>query len=254
MERSACALLGIITYGVHMSTYQEAHTAGGDGAFGHDTGLARIMICANRRPKNLFVYNEHVELPGRREYLPQHAPFSGSDFDQEHLTPLYLNDAPIIGLLPSQKGGSPSSGIVHVPGLRNARTGFHPALDTPAKRTAAMREMCERWRNTRCFLDIIGSGKWRGDMYSVYRDPFDVYDYPAAGSDDEDNLNYVFGIERSACVLYGIVTYGVHMSTYPEVHTAGGQRSLRLWIPTRASPKSMWPGYLDNTVAGNSRW
>ncbi|KAF7358967.1 Thiamine pyrophosphokinase [Mycena sanguinolenta] len=218
------------------------------------------------KPSGTLSYLDVVNVCGNmRVGRPSPIP---SDFDHEHLTPLYLNDAPnspIIGLLRPQmvelidlenqqtleKGGQPIwSGIVHVPGLRNARTGFHSSLDTPAKRTAVMKEMCERWRDTGRFPDIIGPGKWRAEMYPVYRDPFGVHDYSAAGSDDEDNLNYAFEMERSACALFGIITYGVHMSTYQEVHTAGGERSLRLWIPTRASTKSMWPGYLDNTVAG----
>ncbi|KAJ7811305.1 hypothetical protein B0H14DRAFT_2606647 [Mycena olivaceomarginata] len=55
---------------------------------------------------------------------------------------------------------------------------------------------------------------------------------------------------QSVCMLFGIITYRVHMSTYQEVKHEMGAKSPRLWIPTRASTKSMWPGYLDNTVAG----
>ncbi|KAF8199336.1 NUDIX hydrolase domain-like protein [Mycena galopus ATCC 62051] len=191
-----------------------------------------------------------------------------SEFDQEQLVPLYLNDAPnspIIGLLRPQivelidadnqrnlaNGGQPMwGGIINIPGLR-ARIGFHPSLDTHVKRTAAMRELCERWRDTGLFSDIIGPKKWRAEMYPVYRDPFGVHDYPRPGESENDmDLNFAFEMERSACALFGVITYGVHMSTYQEVPVGGAGKSLRLWIPTRASTKSMWPGYLDNTVAG----
>ncbi|KAJ7235151.1 NUDIX hydrolase domain-like protein [Mycena haematopus] len=217
-------------------------------------------------PSSTLTYLDVVNVCGNmRVGRPSPIP---SDFDYEHLTPLYLNDAPnspIIGLLRPQivelidaenertlaSGGQPIwSGIISIPGLRSARIGFHASLDTHAKRTAAMKEMCERWRDTGRFLDIIGPSKWRAEMYPVYRDPFGVHDYPRADSDEKNaNLNFAFEMERSACALFGIITYGVHMSTYQEVWT-GQQRSLRLWIPTRASTKSMWPGYLDNTVAG----
>ncbi|KAF7342958.1 Thiamine pyrophosphokinase [Mycena venus] len=194
-----------------------------------------------------------------------------SEFDSEHLAPLYLNDAPhapVIGLLRPQivelldaenqrsraKGGPPIwGGITSIPGLTQSRIGFHASVDTHAKRTAVMRELCERWRDSGVFSDIIGPKKWRDEMYPVYRDPFGVHDHPSTSAEAEDegnNLNFAFEMERSACALFGIVTYGVHMSTYQEVESEMGEKSLKLWIPTRASTKSMWPGYLDNTVAG----
>ncbi|KAJ7666559.1 hypothetical protein B0H14DRAFT_2424942, partial [Mycena olivaceomarginata] len=63
--------------------------------------------------------------------------------------------------------------------------------------------------------------------------------------------NFAFEMERSACMLFGIITYGVHMSTYQEVERKIGAKSLRLWIPTRlVQNQCVWPGYLNNTVAG----
>ncbi|KAJ7611441.1 nudix hydrolase 20 [Mycena polygramma] len=194
-------------------------------------------------------------------------PIPNLELDSEDLAPLYLSAAPTspaIGLLRPQiialldaenqrsvaKGGPETwTGITDIPGLRARRIGFHASLNTPAKRTAVMRELCERWRDTGHFPDIIGPKKWRAEMYPVYRDPFGVHDYPVEGA-DSDALNYAFEMERAACALFGIITYGVHMNTYQEGVDASGERTLRLWIPTRARTKSMWPGYLDNTVAG----
>ncbi|KAK6966858.1 hypothetical protein R3P38DRAFT_2389673, partial [Favolaschia claudopus] len=122
-------------------------------------------------------------------------------------------------------------------------------LDTPAKPTAALKELCERWRDSGLFSDMIGPKKWRAEMYAVYKDPFGVHDYPSAGQDG-DNLNFAFEMERSACALFGVVTYRVHLSTYQEEVSSTGKKSMKLWIPTRASTKSKWPGCLDNTVAG----
>ncbi|KAJ6545425.1 NUDIX hydrolase domain-like protein [Mycena capillaripes] len=199
-----------------------------------------------------------------------------SAFDSEELAPLYLHNSPtspVIGLLRPQIvallaeenkralaehkqpvwSGVPSDS--DIPGLlrRDARIGFHASFDTHAKRTAAMAEMCARWRDEGIFPDVIGPKKWRGEMYAVYRDPFGVHDYPSSTTNGSvangEELNFAFEMERAACALFGVVTYGVHMSTYQEVNI-GGQKSLRLWIPTRAANKSMWPGYLDNTVAG----
>ena len=73
-------------------------------------------------------------------------------------------------------------------------------------------------------------------MYSVYADPFGVHDHPAIAG-HEVGLNYVFEMERSACALFGLVTYGVHMSIYEEIVQDDGQSSLRVWVPTRALTK-----------------
>jgi hypothetical protein len=61
-------------------------------------------------------------------------------------------------------------------------------------------------------------------MYPVYRNPFGARDYPSASADGS-KLNYVLELERSACALFGIVTYGVHMSAFQEKEV-GGDRHL----------------------------
>ncbi|KAF5348027.1 hypothetical protein D9758_010035 [Tetrapyrgos nigripes] len=118
-------------------------------------------------------------------------------------------------------------------------------LDTPQKRTAAMKELCERWRDEEVFPHVCGKKKWRNEMYPVYKDPFGAHDYP--NDFDRDNLNYAFELERSACALFGVVTYGVHMTIYQEDIASKG---LKIWVPTRARTKPTFPGMLDNTVAG----
>lgn len=71
---------------------------------------------------------------------------------------------------------------------------------------------------------------WRNELYSVYS--------PAG--------KLLFNVERAASTLFGIVTYGVHMTAF--VDTPG--KPLRLWIPRRARNKQTYGGMLDNTVAG----
>ncbi|KAH7921455.1 hypothetical protein BV22DRAFT_729347 [Leucogyrophana mollusca] len=44
---------------------------------------------------------------------------------------------------------------------RAKRVSFHASIDTPAERTAVLKELCERWRDTGLFADIIGPKKWR---------------------------------------------------------------------------------------------
>ena len=114
---------------------------------------------------------------------------------------------------------------------------FRGWLDTPSKRTAIMKELCERWRDTELFPDVCGPKKWRAEMYPVYADPFGIHDHPSHAGSDEKQLNYVFEMERSACALFGVVTYGVHMSMYEEIAQENGQKQLRIWVPTRALTK-----------------
>ena len=68
--------------------------------------------------------------------------------------------------------------------------------------------------------------KWRNELYTVY------------GPDQ------VITIERSGSPLFGIVTFGVHMTAY--VNAPGG---MKIWVPKRAEGKT-YSGMLDNTVAG----
>lgn len=70
--------------------------------------------------------------------------------------------------------------------------------------------------------------KWRGELYAVY------------GPGGE----HVFSIERSASPLFGVVTYGVHLTCYTR------SPDLKIWVPGRAKTKQTYPGMLDNTVAG----
>ena len=52
-------------------------------------------------------------------------------------------------------------------------------------------------------------------------------------------------MERAASALFGIVTYGVHMTAYVRV-----QGLIKIWVPRRARKKQTYGGMLDNTVAG----
>ncbi|KAG2020408.1 nudix hydrolase 20, variant 3 [Coprinopsis cinerea AmutBmut pab1-1] len=126
---------------------------------------------------------------------------------------------------------------------------FQSWLDDHEKRTAAMKEICERWRDTGLFSEVCGPTKWRNEMYPIYADPFGAHDHPTAPLPDRP-LNYVFEMERSACALFGVITYGVHMTIYEHNVDDDGQTNLKIWVPTRALTKPTWPGFLDNTVAG----
>ena len=70
---------------------------------------------------------------------------------------------------------------------------------------------------------------WRNESYPVY------------GPGGE----FLLEMERCASPLFGIVTYGAHMTGYVE--DAAG---IKIWVPRRAKNKQTYPSMLDNTVAG----
>ncbi|KAF8321469.1 NUDIX hydrolase domain-like protein [Cantharellus anzutake] len=124
-----------------------------------------------------------------------------------------------------------SSECLHVPG-REVR--FVRNLDSPRKRSDALDVLCREWRNSGLFSDVIGGSLWRDELYPIYYDPF-----KRTGS---DNTDIAFLLERACCTIFGLVTYGCHMTMYLE----GEQK---IWVPIRAKTKT-WPGCPDNTVAG----
>ena len=63
--------------------------------------------------------------------------------------------------------------------------------------------------------------------------------YPVTGLSSE------ISVERGGSALFGINSYGVHMTAY--VRTEEG---IKIWVPRRQQHKSTYGGMLDNTVAG----
>ena len=121
--------------------------------------------------------------------------------------------------------------------IRTLYVTFKPWADTPAKRTAVMKDLCERWRDEELFPDVCGPKKWRGEMYPVYSRPFGIHDHPSHGGADSavSGMNFAFEMERSACALFGVVTYGVHMTIFQEDGDLDG--TVSVWVPKRSSMK-----------------
>ncbi|KAJ7495346.1 nudix hydrolase 20 [Mycena latifolia] len=207
---------------------------------------------------NGLSYLDIMNLCGNMRLDSTHSRKPSSEFPVENLVPFHLSDAPnspVLGMLRPQIVELLRAEYAHGQhiwaGLSPAgpctKISFAPAVDTHAKRTAAMREMCARWRDAGYFSEIIGPAKWRTELFPVYKDPFGARDHPSASDANPERLNFAFEIERTACTLFGLVTYAVHMNMYQGRR---GKEGLRVWTPMRARTKSTWPGYLDNTVGG----
>lgn len=104
-----------------------------------------------------------------------------------------------------------------------------------AATTAAMRA-------TGHFVILKG---WRNELYPVYGPKREL----------------LFSIERAASALFGVVTYGCHMTAYTLSPAASldenssqanteQERELKIWVPRRSRTKQTYGGMLDNTVAG----
>lgn len=70
---------------------------------------------------------------------------------------------------------------------------------------------------------------WRNERFPIY------------GPQKE----FLLSMERSATPLFGVVTYGVHMTGYVVT-----DQGMKIWTPRRALNKQTYPGMMDNTVAG----
>ncbi|KAI9721924.1 MAG: hypothetical protein M1812_001880 [Candelaria pacifica] len=99
-------------------------------------------------------------------------------------------------------------------------------VNAPEMRSKAIAATAMRLKETDSFKVLRG---WRDELYPVYGPKGEL----------------LFNIERSASPLFGVITYGVHMTAY--VRTDAG---LKIWVPRRAKKKQTYGGMLDNTVAG----
>ncbi|EPS32608.1 hypothetical protein POX_d05232 [Penicillium oxalicum] len=96
----------------------------------------------------------------------------------------------------------------------------------PAQRSELVAQSIAEAVKLGCFEVLKG---WRNEKYPLY------------GPGGE----FLLEMERCATPLFGIVSYGAHMTGYVEDSTG-----LKFWVPRRAKTKQTYPSMLDNTVAG----
>ncbi|KAK9368048.1 NUDIX hydrolase domain-like protein [Lipomyces kononenkoae] len=106
--------------------------------------------------------------------------------------------------------------------------GIAPEYDTVEKRSKMMNDLVINLRDDKKFKILEG---WRSELYSIF--------YPSS--------TLYFTLERSACPIFGVVQYGVHLTAFVP---ASDTQKLKIWIPRRSRTKSTYPGMLDNTVGG----
>jgi Domain of unknown function (DUF4743) len=108
---------------------------------------------------------------------------------------------------------------------RSRMVGFVSSLATATLRSTAMEIMLQKWYGSgEPFGDLIAGKMWRNELYPIYYQPF---------TPSMDNL--AFSMERAATPLFGVVTYGVHLTVYTS--------DYRIWIPRRAKTKQTLVSY-----------
>ncbi|KAI9827172.1 MAG: hypothetical protein M1832_005308 [Thelocarpon impressellum] len=100
--------------------------------------------------------------------------------------------------------------------------------DTETERSANVAAVVRLWWEEGWFEVLDG---WRDELYPVY--------HPRT-------RELLFSVERAASALFGVVTYGVHMTVFTSTPTG----EMMIWVPRRAKTKQTYPGLLDNSVAG----
>ncbi|QRW26027.1 hypothetical protein RhiXN_11104 [Rhizoctonia solani] len=139
-----------------------------------------------------------------------------------------------VQIIDSSGGMSRASDSTRPPSVAQVKAiAFDDRLSTAEERSEAIERASMEWREQGLFAGVIGGRQWRNERYTVYVHPF-----RNAGLGGE----VAFELERSACQLFGFVTYGVHMTMYTS--------DYRIWVPRRSRTKQTWPGFLDNSVAG----
>ncbi|EQL32713.1 hypothetical protein BDFG_05105 [Blastomyces dermatitidis ATCC 26199] len=103
-----------------------------------------------------------------------------------------------------------------------------PIGATADERTKLINDTLQTARDT---FDVIKGKAWRNE------------NYPIRIPGKEEVLG---SMERAAACLFGIQTWGIHMTAY----VVNDKGEYLLWVPKRSETKSTFPGMLDNSVAG----
>ena len=136
----------------------------------------------------------------------------------------HLNGSPVVGYIPHWVVKEMPWGEGWVVDHTQQLVSPHTNYGSVELQNSLIKETLERARDRENFKVLRA---WRNELNTVL------------GTSGEVSM------ERAGSALFGINTYGAHMTAYVR---DGDQ--IRIWVPRRASSKSTYGGMLDNTVAG----
>ncbi|CAO1617436.1 unnamed protein product [Sympodiomycopsis kandeliae] len=181
--------------------------------------------------------------------------FASPTTEEFHAFHLYLDPpTPQIGFIPEhvfrqiQSEQAQGGDDTFVISTTDKRIGLSPELNTFEKRSKNLNQVVSRWRDLGLFKEALDG--WRNEKYAIYASNAKSFQYNTWSIENRSNRQRnpaAFELERSACALFGLVTFGVHLTAYTIDEQS---KNLSLWTPRRASNKATWPDYLDNSVAG----
>lgn len=219
--------------------------------------LSHVVAAADNFPAHDGLYPAfHPETNER--YVPFHLTYS--DFSSG-LTPVGLLRPEVVEQLVQDREASPEGEVFQIQfsGRSEARAGFNggdededmvsdlkaecvwfaqPVVDGGKDAmSSVMRATAERWREAGRFPGPLagehtssrkvtvwadGSG-WRDERYMIYCDPRSsaLRNYDAS----KPYSNAAFELERAACAIFGLATFGVHMTGEPAVCRGNSQPS-----------------------------
>jgi len=178
----------------------------------------------------------YLDLINQCDNFPPRSNGNVSEYDNEKIIPLFLTSDPasncvgllrpvIVELLQNENKRSAELGSPTVNWIcEESRVSFADHIRTPSERSAVLAELCARLRDSETFPDQCGRKKWRDELYAIYTSPI--------GPRSKENL--AFEMERSACALFGVVTYGVHMTMYEDLTQ---DRHVHIWVSKRSKTK-----------------
>ncbi|WVQ80451.1 hypothetical protein IAT38_002556 [Cryptococcus sp. DSM 104549] len=112
--------------------------------------------------------------------------------------------------------------------------------------SAVMAEVAKKWREDGTFPGPLAG--WRNELYTIYAAPQSSSLKTNSAGEERPLSNIAFHLERAACAIFGLTTFGVHLTAYE-----GEGKDMKIWVPRRSKTKPTWPGRLDNykqSVAG----
>ncbi|KAF9910243.1 hypothetical protein EC991_006972 [Linnemannia zychae] len=123
--------------------------------------------------------------------------------------------------------------------ITDTSVSFMPWLSDYESRSEAIAQMLTIWRNDpKSFPSLIG---WRNELYGVYTHTQTTNPASTRGG-------AALAIERSACGIFGVHAYGVHLNGF--IRTGPHPSDVQMWVARRSATKQTYPGMLDNMVAG----
>ncbi|KAF9213908.1 hypothetical protein BGZ59_004635 [Podila verticillata] len=124
--------------------------------------------------------------------------------------------------------------------ITDTAVAFMPWMNDYNSRSDAIAQMLEQWRKDEATFPVLKG--WRNELYGIYTHITDP---------TTTKQGAALAIERAAWGLFGFQAYAIYINGY--VYSGQGsspREDLQLWISRRSLTKPIYPGLLDNMVAG----